>query len=79
MSAQLVVRAHWDPEAEVWVAMSDDVPGLVTEAETPEQLEAKLRVMIPEVLRENGMISGCQGQPIPYSLHTEREAYAEAC
>ncbi|MGH9394255.1 MAG: DUF1902 domain-containing protein, partial [Terriglobales bacterium] len=24
------VRATWDPEARVWVAESDDVPGLVT-------------------------------------------------
>ena len=27
------VRAEWDEEAKVWVATSDDVPGLVTEAE----------------------------------------------
>jgi len=24
------VRAEWDEEAKVWVATSDDVPGLVT-------------------------------------------------
>jgi hypothetical protein len=27
------VNARWDHEAHVWVAMSDDVPGLATEAE----------------------------------------------
>ena len=46
----IVVRAHWDPEARVWAAMSDDIPGLVTEAASPEELERKLQVMIPELL-----------------------------
>lgn len=27
------IKAFWDPEAEVWVATSDDVPGLATEAD----------------------------------------------
>ncbi|MHC5825584.1 MAG: DUF1902 domain-containing protein [Nostoc sp.] len=26
------VEAFWDSDAEVWVAASDDIPGLVTEA-----------------------------------------------
>ena len=49
----LYVRTEWDTEAGVWVATSDDVPGLVTEAETMEQLIAKLRIMIPELLELN--------------------------
>lgn len=49
----LIVHAEWDEEAAVWVATSDDVPGLVTEADTIEALEAKLRVMIPELLDLN--------------------------
>ena len=48
------VRAEWDDEAKVWVATSDDVPGLVTEAETMEILSSKLEIMIPELLAENG-------------------------
>jgi predicted RNase H-like HicB family nuclease len=47
------VRAFWDPEASVWVAEGEDVPGLVTEAETVEQLIAKLQVMVPELLDAN--------------------------
>lgn len=49
----LVVRAEWDEEARVWVATSDDVPGLVTEADTTEALIAKLQVMAPELLELN--------------------------
>jgi predicted RNase H-like HicB family nuclease len=48
------VRAEWDEEAQVWVASSDDVPGLATEAETVERLSAKLQKMVPELLEANG-------------------------
>lgn len=51
------VEAFWDAEAEVWVATSEDVPGLVTEASTIEVLTEKLRVMIPELLVLNNIVS----------------------
>jgi hypothetical protein len=54
MNKVLLVRADWDPEANVWVADSDDVPCLATEAETVERWMAKLQVMIPELLELNG-------------------------
>lgn len=54
MNRQLLIHAEWDDEAKVWVATSDDVPGLITEAETVERLEAKLQDMIPELLELNG-------------------------
>ncbi|OGQ10578.1 MAG: hypothetical protein A2026_01925 [Deltaproteobacteria bacterium RBG_19FT_COMBO_46_12] len=49
----LFIRAEWDEEAMVWVATSDDVPGLATEAVTVEALVEKLKVMIPELLMAN--------------------------
>ena len=64
----LTIKALWDEEAQVWVATSDDVPGLVTEAETAEALEAKLKVLIPELLIENGVISEQQHLRIPFHL-----------
>jgi len=54
MNKPYFVRAEWDEEAAVWVASSDDVPGLVTEAETLEALNTKLRTMVPELLGANG-------------------------
>ncbi|MGQ0651746.1 MAG: DUF1902 domain-containing protein [Betaproteobacteria bacterium] len=51
----LVVDATWDDEARVWVATSDDVPGLATEAGDMEALVAKLKTMIPELLEANGV------------------------
>jgi predicted RNase H-like HicB family nuclease len=51
----IVVRAVWDSEAGVWTAESEDVPGLVTEAESVEALEAKLPGLIQDLLEdENG-------------------------
>jgi predicted RNase H-like HicB family nuclease len=54
MEKEYIVNAFWDNEAQVWVAESDDVPGLITEAATLEKLVEKLRILIPELLLENG-------------------------
>ena len=55
-SRPYIVNAFWDPEAKVWVATSDDVPGLATEAGDVKKLIKKLRVMIPELLEANGLL-----------------------
>ena len=65
----LFVRAEWDDEARVWVATSDDVPGLATEAETAEALVEKLRVMIPELMEVNGYSDATE---IPFELFSRR-------
>jgi hypothetical protein len=49
-----VVHATWDGDADVWVAESDDVPGLIAQAATPQALLSKLRVLVPELLELNG-------------------------
>ena len=69
------VRAEWDDEAEVWVASSDNVPGLATGADTLEALIDKLKVVIPELLEENGLLS--QGATdVPFSITAERTEHA---
>jgi hypothetical protein len=50
---RIEVRAEWDPEARVWVATSEDVPGLITEAHDADVLSQKLSLLIPELLVEN--------------------------
>ena len=52
--ASILVRAQWDDEAGVWIATSEDVPGLVAEAASQDLLLDKLRIMIPELLALNG-------------------------
>ena len=65
----LFVRAEWDEEARVWVATSDDVPGLTTEAETIEALVEKLKVIIPELLNANGAVGEDE---VPFEILTRR-------
>ena len=47
------VQAVWDAEAAVWVATSDDVPGLVAEASTLEGLLDDIRALVPDLLELN--------------------------
>ncbi|PZA00709.1 DUF1902 domain-containing protein [Gammaproteobacteria bacterium 2W06] len=53
METSYIVRSMWDDDAGVWVATSDDVPGLVTEAESIDALSDKLKVLVPELLDVN--------------------------
>jgi predicted RNase H-like HicB family nuclease len=55
MARPIVIHADWDPEASVWVATTQDLRGLVTEAESIEALRAKLPGMILDLLDENGI------------------------
>lgn len=50
----MTIWVKWDDEAGVWIATSDDIPGLATEAETMDALSAKLTEMVPELLQING-------------------------
>lgn len=78
MPTEFKVHASWDPEASVWVAESDDVPGLVTEAESLEQLLGKLKIMIPELLEANGALPPDDDEPLPFSLIAKEYARRRA-
>jgi predicted RNase H-like HicB family nuclease len=54
LARPIVVHADWDPEAEVWVATTQDLRGLVTEAESIEALRSKLPGMVLDLLEESG-------------------------
>jgi predicted RNase H-like HicB family nuclease len=61
----LTVHAIWDDEARVWVATSDDVPGLATEADDMDVLVEKLTSMIPELLDANGVARSAE---VPFEI-----------
>jgi predicted RNase H-like HicB family nuclease len=65
------VKAEWDSEALVWVASSDDVPGLATGADTFESLIEKLKAVIPELLEENGLLTEGAAD-VPFEIQAER-------
>lgn len=71
------VRADWDNEAQVWVAVSEDVPGLATEAPTIEALVAKLEVMVPELLELNDVVPAGGGE-VSLNLQAYRDAKTPA-
>ena len=72
------VTAEWDAEANVWVATSDDVPGLATGADTFEALAAKLRVMVPELLELNGILPAADAGAVRFRIVAERAEQAHA-
>ena len=55
MARPIVIHADWDAEAGVWVATTQDIRGLVTEAESIEALRAKLPGMIIDLLEETNV------------------------
>jgi predicted RNase H-like HicB family nuclease len=47
------VACIWDAEAKVWVAHSDDLPGLVTEASNVPELIQRIMDVAPELIEDN--------------------------
>ena len=45
----ITIQARWDGEASVWLAISDDVPGLVVEAETWPAMIDEVQLVLPEL------------------------------
>ena len=50
---ELTIKMTWDPEACVWIAESDDVPGLVLESGSFDALLERVRYAVPELLSLN--------------------------
>jgi len=62
----IIVKATWDDEANVWVAETDDIDGLSTEADTFEMLKEKVLRMIPELIQLNGLKSDLPHIPVHF-------------
>lgn len=65
---EYVIHLTWDDEANVWIATSDDIPGLVLESGSFDALLERSRIAIPELLALN---SSCQS-PLSLSFVSER-------
>ena len=64
---ELLIRLTWDPEAQVWTAESDDIPGLVLESGSFDALIERVRFAVPELLELNGTA------PVPVQLRMVSE------
>ena len=60
---KLLVIAQWDNEVGVWVATSDDIPGLVTEASSLDELMERVLAVAPELLEDNAHFLEDAGHP----------------
>ena len=54
MSREITINARWDGEASVWLATSEDVHGLVVEAENWPTMIEEVRLILPELLALEG-------------------------
>lgn len=79
MPKRYLIHAQWDDEAKVWVASSEDVLGLSTEADSIPDLVRKLQAMLPDLLKANGQIADTDGLPeVPFSVMSDHVARATA-
>jgi len=58
MSRAITVNARWDDDAAVWLATSDDVPGLVVEADTWASMIEEVKLVLPDLLELGGQSNG---------------------
>lgn len=52
---EYVVNFLWDNEANVWIATSEEVPGLVLESGSFDTLKERVKTAIPELLELNSL------------------------
>ena len=66
---EYVINLIWDEEAGVWVATSEDVPGLVLESGSFDALIERVRFSIPELIKLNTP----QIQPLSVTFVSKRQ------
>ncbi len=65
---EYVINFTWDNEANVWIATSNDIPGLVLESGSFDALLERTRYAVPEILALNDS----KTEPISLTFISER-------
>ncbi len=63
------IQFTWDPDACVWIATSEDVPGFVLESDSFDSLLERTRLAVPELLEMNGSLTA----PLTLSFRSDRQ------
>ena len=50
---EYIVNLNWDSDADVWIATSEDIPGLILESGSFDALLERVRFAVPELLSLN--------------------------
>jgi len=66
---EYIVNLMWDNEADVWIATSEDIPGLVLESGSYDALLERVRFAIPELLELNSP----QASPVALTFLSKRQ------
>jgi hypothetical protein len=66
------ISAEWDPEANVWVATTEDINGLAIEADTLERLAARLPLVLQDLIEGNHPELLVGRKDIPFEIHASR-------
>lgn len=66
---EYIITFTWDEEAGVWIATSNDIPGLVLESGSFDALLERTRFAVPELLSLNA------SDPQPFSLTFKSERH----
>lgn len=78
--ATFKVEAAYDEDAGVWYVCNSNLPGLATEAPTVDELVAKLKVMIPDLIsaqaKQDGERIGKEAVTFEFIAHAEVSAAA---
>lgn len=65
---EYIITFTWDEEASVWIATSNDIPGLVLESGSFDALLERTRFAVPELLSLNAS----DLQPFSLTFKSER-------
>ena len=64
----IIVRAEWDPEAQVWYVAETSLAGLNAESDTLEGLVEMLPAMVQDLLEEGGSWTASAAEPLAIEL-----------
>lgn len=66
---EYIINFTWDNEANVWIATSEDIPGLVLESGSFDALLERTRFAVPELLELNASVA----QPLSLIFVSKRQ------
>lgn len=69
------LHAGYDPEAHVWYTLDCDMPGLITEGDTLEQLRDRAAAVMPELILDNAHLIDPDRRNGPHCLRIKSSAY----
>lgn len=75
LNAPAVITASWDDATQVWMATSEDIPGLFAQADTFEELVELLPDLVADLLSADGW-PGSGHEPVPLEILARHHSLA---